>query len=140
MVAAANLPGNLLSGLLMERVGRKGILVSSLVAASLSAIGFCFALSMSEATVVFAACCLNAVSTCSWNSLDCLSTESFPTSLRTTALGLLAALGRLGSIAAQFVFGSLVDNHQEALLILAGVVLGAGALASVFLPKFTFKE
>ncbi len=137
-MAASNLPGNLLSALLMDRVGRKGILTGSLFAACAAAIGFRYA--TTEATVVLAACLLNAVSTCSWNSLDCLSTESFPTGLRTTALGLLAAMGRLGSIAGQFVFGSLVDGHTSELLILSGIVLGTGALASIALPKFEFKE
>jgi len=137
-VAASNLPGNLLSALLMDRVGRKGILTGSLVAACASAIAFRFA--KTEVTVVLAACTLNAVSTCSWNSLDCLSTESFPTGLRTSALGLLAATGRVGSIVGQFVFGSLVEQHTNELLILAGIVLGTGAVASVAMPKFQFKE
>ena len=122
----------------MDRVGRKGVLTSSLLAACASAI--CFRYATTEATVVLAACMLNAVSTCSWNSLDCLSTESFPTGLRTSALGLLAAMGRLGSIAGQFVFGSLVDGHTNELLILSGVVLATGALASMALPKFQFHE
>ena len=138
LVAASNLPGNILSGLLMDRVGRKGILASSLVAACISAI--CFRYANSEVTVVLAACVLNAVSTCSWNSLDCLSTESFPTGLRTTALGMLAAMGRLGSIAGQFVFGSLAENNTNELLILSGIVLGTGALASLALPTFKFKD
>ena len=138
LVAASNLPGNLLSALLMERIGRKNILTGSLVAACASAI--CFRYATTEATVVLAACVLNAVSTCSWNSLDCLSTESFPTGLRTSALGFLCAMGRVGSIVGQFVFGSLVDGHTSELLILAGCVLGSGALVSMALPKFKFQE
>ena len=138
LVAASNLPGNLLSALLMDRIGRKAILTGSLLCACAAAIGFRYA--TTEVTVVLAACMLNAVSTCSWNSLDCLSTESFPTGLRTTALGLLAAMGRLGSITGQFVFGSLVDGHTSELLVLSGVVLASGALASIALPKFEFKE
>jgi VNT family MFS transporter (synaptic vesicle glycoprotein 2) len=85
--------------------------------------------------VVLAACILNAVSTISWNSLDCLSTESFPTALRTTALGVLAASGRLGSIVAQFVFGALIDVSVPLLLTTAAAVLGAGALSSLLLPR-----
>ena len=122
----------------MERVGRKSILTASLLLACAAAVGFRYA--NSEATILLAACTLNAVSTCSWNALDCLSTESFPTGLRTSALGLLAAMGRLGSIAGQFVFGSLVEGNTNALLVLSGVVLGSGALASLALPRFTFKE
>lgn len=62
-------------------------------------------------------CALNAASTCTWNALDCLSTESFPTSLRTTAMGLLAASGRIGSIAGQFIFGGWPACVMVALLV-----------------------
>jgi MFS family permease len=133
IVAAAFLPGNLASALLMERIGRRGVLAGSLLLACLCAIAFPYA--ATEATVLLAACTLNAVSTCSWNSLDCLSVESFPTALRTTALGLLAAVGRLGSIAGQWVFGSLVEVSVVALLGIAGAVLGAGAGAAWLLPQ-----
>ena len=160
LVAAAYLPGNIVSALLMERIGRRGVLASSLLLACMSAIAFPFA--KTEATVVLAACTLNAVSTCSceWaggppaalparaqqthaptltpppkgNALDCLSVESFPTSLRTTSLGILAATGRIGSIVGQWVFGSLIDKSIVALLSVAALFLGVGAIAAWLLP------
>lgn len=117
----------------MDRVGRKGVLCGSLLAACACAVAFPFA--TTEATVVTASCLLNAVSTCSWNSLDCLSTEAFPTNLRTSSLGMLAAFGRLGSIAGQVVFGSLIDESIVALLATAAVILGLGAVAAAALPR-----
>lgn len=132
LVTAAYLPGNVVSAVLMERIGRRGVLAVSLLLACLSAL--CFPFATSEATVVLAACVLNAVSTCSWNALDVLSAESFPTSLRTTAIGLLAATGRLGSIAGQWIFGSLIDVSVVALLSSAGLFLGIGAIAAWLLP------
>lgn len=133
LVAAANLPGNLLSAILMERLGRKPVLSISLFFACISAIALPFA--KSEWQVVAAACLLNAVSTCSWNALDCLSTEVFPTSLRTTAMGLLSAVGRIGSIVGQLVFGNLIHKSVVLLLVSAGVVLAVGAIAAAMLPK-----
>jgi len=135
IVNAANLPGNVVSALLMDRLGRKGVLVGSLLASCASAVAFSFA--RTEATVLLASCSLNAMSTCSWNALDCLSTETFPTGLRTSAMGVLAATGRLGSIAGQLVFGALLDaSTTVVLLCLAGGVLGAGALTALALPAF----
>lgn len=135
LVNAANLPGNLVSALLMDRLGRKGVLWGSLLASCASAIAFSFA--KTEVTVLLASCTLNAMSTCSWNALDCLSTETFPTGLRTSALGLLTATGRLGSIAGQLVFGALLDaSTTVVLLCIAGGMLGAGALAAMALPAF----
>jgi len=117
----------------MERVGVKSVLVFSLAAACACAAVFPFA--ATEATVLRAACSLNAVSTGSWNSLDCLSTEAFPTRLRTTALGVLSASGRVGSIVGQFVFGALIGPNIAPLLGTAATVLAAGALAALALPR-----
>lgn len=133
LVQAANLPGNIISSFLIERIGRKKVLSSSLVFACISAIGFPFA--KTEVLVVLCACLLNASSTMSWNALDCLSTESFPTSLRSTAMGLLAATGRIGSIVGQFVFGALIHVSLYALLGVAGAILLVGAVAGMLLPR-----
>jgi hypothetical protein len=133
LVTAANLPGNLVSAFLMDRVGTKAVLAASLVLAAGSAAAFPFA--RSEATVLLAACSLNAVSTCSWNALDCLSTEAFPSRLRTTSLGLLSASGRVGSIVGQFVFGALSEVSTAALLASAAIALAVGAAAALALPS-----
>ena len=42
-VAAANLPGNVLATLLMDRIGRRSMLVGSLVLACGATVGFAFA-------------------------------------------------------------------------------------------------
>lgn len=133
LVAAANIPGNIVSSLLMDRIGRRWVLAASLFLACVCAA--VFPLAKTEATVVLASCAVNALSTASWNALDCLSTESFPTGLRTTAMGLLAATGRIGSIVGLFVFGSLVHVSVTALLSTAAAMLGCGALAALLLKR-----
>jgi MFS transporter, VNT family, synaptic vesicle glycoprotein 2 len=95
LVAAANLPGNLLASCLMDRVGRRRLLGVSMLFSALFA--FIFAFSQVAWLTVATACLLNMVSVGGWNSLDCLSTESFPTTLRTSAMGYLTASGRLVS-------------------------------------------
>ena len=130
---AANLPGNIVSSLLVDRVGRKAVLSWSLVLACCAAAAFPFA--RSEWSVLLCACLLNAASTCTWNALDVLSTEAFPTSLRATAMGVLAATGRVGSMSGQFVFGSLIHVSLFALLGVAAGVLLLGAAAGALLPR-----
>jgi nitrate/nitrite transporter NarK len=61
--------------------------------------------------------------------LDCLSTESYPTTLRTTGMAVLAGAGRLGSVAGQFVFSWLIDVSVAALLLTAAGMLFLGVLA-----------
>lgn len=71
------------------------------------------------------------------SQLDCLSTESFPTSVRTTAMGLLSAAGRLGSIAGQLTFSVLIHVSVAVLLVTAGAMLLLGAAAGFLLPQET---
>lgn len=138
LVAAANLPGNIIAAFLMDRIGRRFLLGGGMMLAAILAVIFAF--SHSAALTVTVACLLNMVSVGGWNSLDCLSTESFPTTLRTTAMGYLAGMGRLGSIIAQFVFGALIDKSTVALLCTAAGMLFIGAMAGLALPQETSGE
>lgn len=133
ITAAANLPGNLFATLLMDVIGRKRMLAVSLVLACICAL--CFAFAQDRVFVILSACFLNAVSCGSWNALDCLSTESFPTRLRTSAMGFLAASGRIGSIIGQLVFGALVKVSKPGLLGTASAMLLVGGIASFLLPN-----
>ncbi len=44
-----------------------------------------------------------------WNSLDLVSTELFPTSHRSSGLGLLGAAGRLASLTTTLIAGQLME-------------------------------
>jgi nitrate/nitrite transporter NarK len=56
-----------------------------------------------------------AVSVISWNVLDVLSVEMFPTAKRGVAMGVLSSLGRVAAILAQLVFSSVTP--ESALLL-----------------------
>ena len=92
--AAANLPGNVVSILLVDKYGRKKLLFFGMLLSAISSIGFAIGKSQKE-LVVLCAALFNAFSVIGWNSLDCLSVEMFPTSARTSAMGFLAASGEL---------------------------------------------
>ena len=71
------LPGNLLSVFCIDTIGRRTLLVGSMVAASLSALALGAVDTSSSEMVIAAACLFSATSTASWNALDVLSTEAF---------------------------------------------------------------
>jgi predicted MFS family arabinose efflux permease len=77
LYAVAMLPGNLLSVFCIDSIGRRTLLVSSMVAASLSALALGAVDTSSSEMVIAAACIFSATSTASWNALDVLSTEAF---------------------------------------------------------------
>lgn len=133
LFALANGPGNLASFLLIEKLGRKRLLAYSMLLAA--AASFLFALTSAKAPwlAVAAACAFQAFSVAGWNSLDALSTESFPTSVRTTGMGLLSGTGRLASLIAMVVNGSL--EHSVALLFaVTGSFTILGAMTAFWLP------
>lgn len=91
--ALGNLPGNIVSIVYIESIGRRWLLSGGMVMAAVASVGF----AVGEAIpwlVVLCATLFNAFSVAGWNSLDCMSVESFPTVVRTSAMGVLAAAGR----------------------------------------------
>ena len=93
--ALANLPGNVVAYYTIEVYGRRRLLSYGMSLAGVAAI--MFALNPKNAVVVVTCASLfNAASVVGWNSLDCLSVESFPTGARGSAMGVLASAGRIG--------------------------------------------
>lgn len=129
--ALANLPGNLISIYYVETYGRKRLLTWGMSLAAVAAL--CFAIDTKQTKmVVFFAALYNAFSTVGWNSLDCLSVESFPTNVRTSAMGVLAAAGRLGAILAQFINGSM-EGNVPLLLCVTSTCMVMGGVSSYML-------
>lgn len=133
LFALANLPGNVASFVLIERLGRKRLLAYSMLLAAGSAFLFAFTSSRAVWLAVVAACLFQAFSVAGWNALDALSTESFPTATRTTGMGLLSGTGRFASLIAMFVNGSL--EHSVALLFtVTGATTIFGSMTAFWLP------
>ena len=130
--ALANLPGNVASLLYIDIVGRKRFLAVGMILAALSAIGFAVGTAV-PALVVLCATLFNAFSVAGWNALDCMSVENFPTEVRTSAMGVLAASGRIGAIAAQVVNGSLEKNIPLLLFVTSGCMM-LGGVAALYTP------
>ena len=130
--ALANLPGNLFAIKYIEVMGRRKILCYGMVLAAISALGFAVGTSV-PSVVVLCACLFNAFSVAGWNALDCMSVENFPTGIRTTAMGTLAAAGRLGAISAQFVNGTL-ESNVALLLFVTSTCMMVGGIAALFTP------
>ena len=70
--ALANLPGNIISLLYIEKYGRRWLLSMGMCLAAASALGFAFDTKL-PTVVVLCASLFNAFSVIGWNSLDCLS-------------------------------------------------------------------
>jgi MFS transporter, VNT family, synaptic vesicle glycoprotein 2 len=135
LVAASNFPGNVISAAIVDIVGRRYLLAGSMFIAGGFALGMAM-VSMPTALVILA-CVFNGISVGGWNSLDIVSVEVFPTTLRGAAMGVLSAVGRLASLAAQYVH---VDGNINLPLYIGCGALFMGCIASLMLPQEPSKK
>ncbi|KAK3780376.1 hypothetical protein RRG08_061997 [Elysia crispata] len=135
LTSISNLPGNILSIFIVERVGRKPILASSMVLSGLSV--FLLAFVQERWQNVLISCLFGAISVCGFNMLDVLQTELFPTHVRSTAFGMQTGIARIGAILGNVIFGQLVDVNCIVPMLLVASLLGFGGLSSLALPNTT---
>lgn len=132
----------------MDRLGGKMLLAVSLLLAGGCAAGFAYVNASSDVTtgtaiaIVALAGGFNAFTTAGWNAIDLMSTESFPTDVRTTGMGMLASGGRFASVIAQFVNGYLVGPppHVTALLIITASMMLIGSISAALVRDYSNKE
>ncbi|KAJ8249296.1 hypothetical protein GJAV_G00233280 [Gymnothorax javanicus] len=132
VTAASNLPGNIFTILLMDHIGGKILLSCSLLLSSIS-VFFIWAVK-TEMQCLLMSCLFSGVSVICWNALDVVSTELYPTQLRSSALGFFAGVSRIGAIMGNLVFGQLVDSHCAVPVLLVSALLLTGGLTAVRLP------
>ena len=127
LFAAANLPGNLLAAIFLDKVKRSTSLMTSIACASASLVLFAISASMEASFgIVTSACLFQCFTVVAWNTIDTMTSELFPTLVRSTGWGVCAASARIGALIAQFVNGALVENPIQLLLVNAGtLVVGA---------------
>eukprot|EP01006_Ploeotia_vitrea_P029755 TRINITY_DN62231_c0_g1_i1.p2 TRINITY_DN62231_c0_g1~~TRINITY_DN62231_c0_g1_i1.p2 ORF type:complete len:127 (+),score=27.93 TRINITY_DN62231_c0_g1_i1:1261-1641(+) len=110
-----------------------------MIVAALMSLLFAIGDKWGAAFVVITSSAFNAATIVAWNVLDCASVEAFPTTIRTTAMGIQAAGGRIGSMAAQFVNAQLAANGVSGvaslLIVNAAVVCVGGGLCFLLPPQ-----
>jgi VNT family MFS transporter (synaptic vesicle glycoprotein 2) len=134
LFAAANLPGNILAAIFLDKIQRSTSLIGSIICAAVSLLLFAVsALKMHPFGIVASACLFQCFTVVSWNTIDTMTSELFPTLVRSTGWGICAASARIGALIAQFVNGVLIDNPVRLLLVASGTLV-VGALTPCLLP------
>ncbi|XP_059404973.1 synaptic vesicle glycoprotein 2C-like [Carassius carassius] len=87
-----------------------------------------------KAQSVIMSCVLSGVYVISWNALDVLGTELYPTQLRSSALGVFTGAGRVAAIMGNVVFGQLVGSNCAIPPLMLSTLLLAGGLTALCLP------
>uniref|UniRef100_A0A673NRI3 Synaptic vesicle glycoprotein 2C-like n=1 Tax=Sinocyclocheilus rhinocerous TaxID=307959 RepID=A0A673NRI3_9TELE len=128
----AVLPGNIVSALLVDKIGRLSMLGFSMILSGIS----CFFLwfGTSESMMIGMLCLYNGLSISAWNSLDVVTVELYPTDRRGTGFGFCNALCKLAAVMGNLIFGSLVGITKAIPILLASSVLVGGGLVGLRLP------
>ncbi|CAL8262795.1 unnamed protein product [Merluccius merluccius] len=128
----AVLPGNIVSALFMEKVGRVKIIGGSMLVSA--GCTFLLFLSFSQAAIIALQCLFCGVSAAAWNGIEVVTVEMYPASKRATAFGLLNAMCKLAAILGSSIFASFVGVTKAVPILLSFAALICGGLVALKLP------
>ncbi|MDE0581877.1 MFS transporter [Planococcus sp. A6] len=137
IMTLAQLPGYFSAAWLIERAGRKFVLVTYLIGTAASALAFGNADAV--ATLLISGAFLSFFNLGAWGALYAYSPEQYPTVIRATGTGMAASFGRIGGILGPILVGSMLTAGFGINVIFAifCVSILIGALAVAFLGTET---
>ncbi|MCY0884698.1 MAG: MFS transporter [Firmicutes bacterium] len=132
-VTVAQLPGYLSAGLLVDRWGRRPVLVVYMLASAVMAAFFAFA--RTPAAVLSSGILLGFFNLGAWGVTYAYTTEQYPTAVRATGSGWAMAVGRLGGIlgpaAVGWMLGLLRWSLPAVFAVFVAVLLVAAVTVAV---------
>lgn len=137
IMTLAQLPGYFSAAWLIEKVGRKFVLVTYLLGTAASA--FIFGSAETTMTLIISGMLLSFFNLGAWGALYAYSPEQYPTLIRGTGAGMAASVGRIGGILGPLLVGSLVTAGYEIGFIFGifCVAIVVGVLAVIILGTET---
>lgn len=105
----AQVPGYFTAAYLVEKWGRKPVLITFLSGTAISA--WLFGASDSTTQILLWGSLLSFFNLGAWGGLYAYTPENYPAIIRGTGAGAAASFGRIGSILAPLLVGALVGNH-----------------------------
>lgn len=137
IMTIAQLPGYFSAAWLIEKAGRKFVLVTYLLGTAASA--FVFGSAETTTLLIVSGILLSFFNLGAWGALYAYSPEQYPTIIRATGSGMAAAVGRVGGILGPLLVGTLVMQGYEIGYIFSFfcVAIVIGVLAVLFLGTET---
>lgn len=117
IMTLAQLPGYFLAAFLIERIGRKLVLMFFLTGTAISA--FLFGQAETATLLVIYGMLLSFFNLGAWGALYAYTPEHYPTQVRGTGVGLAAAFGRIGGILGPLLVGYMISFDYSITTIFA---------------------
>jgi putative MFS transporter len=137
IMTLAQLPGYFSAAWLIERAGRKFVLIVYLTGTAVSAyfFGNAESLPLLLASGIF----LSFFNLGAWGGLYAYTPEQYPTSIRGTGAGMAASFGRIGGILGPLLVGYLIAQKASinVIFLIFCIAIITGALAVLLLGKET---
>ena len=137
LMTFAQLPGYFTVAWLIERVGRKWVLVTYLLGTLLSA--YLFGVAESANQLLLYGALLSFFNLGAWGAMYAYTPEQYATNIRATGAGMAASVGRIGGILGPLMVGLLVANAVSVNVIfgLFSLSLAVAIVAILLLGKET---
>ncbi|CAA7600824.1 Major facilitator superfamily transporter [Acididesulfobacillus acetoxydans] len=111
IMTLAQLPGYYSAAYLIEKIGRKAVLVIYLAGTAVAA--YMLGQSTSISSILLYGCLLYFFSLGAWGGVYAYTPEMYPTRARGSGAGWAAAVGRIGAIAAPYVVGVMYQSYGK---------------------------
>ncbi|MGG5255270.1 MFS transporter [Neobacillus sp. SM06] len=137
MMTLAQLPGYFTAAWLIEKFGRKFVLIVYLLGTAASA--YWFGTAGTTALLMTSGILLSFFNLGAWGALYAYTPEQYPTAIRGTGAGLAASFGRIGGIIGPLLVGYLVARQVSisTIFILFALSVLIGAASVLVLGKET---
>lgn len=137
IMTIAQLPGYFSAAWLIEKAGRKFVLITYLLGTAASA--FVFGSAETTTLLIVSGILLSFFNLGAWGALYAYSPEQYPTVIRATGAGMAAAVGRVGGILGPLLVGTLVMQGYEIgyIFTIFCIAIVIGVLAVLFLGTET---
>lgn len=132
IMTLAQLPGYFSAAWLIEKMGRKFVLITYLIGTAVSA--FFFGSAEGLALLIVSGMFLSFFNLGAWGALYAYTPEQYPTSVRGTGAGLAAGIGRVGGVLGPLLVGYLVaaDTPISSIFTIFTIAILVGAVAVAF--------
>ncbi|KAK9879268.1 hypothetical protein WA026_004115 [Henosepilachna vigintioctopunctata] len=133
IIGLSCIPSSISLSFFMAKLGKKYVLVTSLLLSGAAALALNWVSSTVETLIISAV--FEALTSILETVLFCVVVELFPTNLRAPALTITATSGRLGAIFGNLVFGMLIDIQCNVPIYLFGFMLIGSGVLCFGIPK-----